>query len=197
MTPSNGKVGMFDTTTAARPACWRYRILLVGVRGFEPPAPASRTQCSTRLSYTPAKARAYSFPGRLPQGSYSRSAGTAGARGKAAQPLQQWRHAVGHLEQVARSGRREPEADRGFDRGQQRRGRTGDVAQQDRLVVQPKLSPGDDLDGLVQRAQPARQRHERVRLREHALLAAVHAVGHVTARRRRYAPPPAGPGTRG
>ena len=28
-------------------------ILLVGVRGFEPPAPASRKQCSTRLSYTP------------------------------------------------------------------------------------------------------------------------------------------------
>src|SRR5262245_61606603 len=26
---------------------------MVGVRGFEPPAPASRTQCSTRLSYTP------------------------------------------------------------------------------------------------------------------------------------------------
>ena len=26
---------------------------LVGVRGFEPPAPASRRQCSTRLSYTP------------------------------------------------------------------------------------------------------------------------------------------------
>jgi hypothetical protein len=30
-------------------------ISLVGVRGFEPPAPASRTQCSTRLSYTPAE----------------------------------------------------------------------------------------------------------------------------------------------
>ena len=28
-------------------------ISLVGVRGFEPPAPASRRQCSTRLSYTP------------------------------------------------------------------------------------------------------------------------------------------------
>jgi hypothetical protein len=27
--------------------------LLVGVRGFEPPAPASRKRCSTRLSYTP------------------------------------------------------------------------------------------------------------------------------------------------
>ncbi len=27
--------------------------LMVGERGFEPPAPASRTQCSTRLSYSP------------------------------------------------------------------------------------------------------------------------------------------------
>ena len=26
---------------------------LVGERGFEPPAPASRRQCSTRLSYSP------------------------------------------------------------------------------------------------------------------------------------------------
>src|SRR6056297_2064141 len=31
----------------------RRLVLLVGVRGFEPPAPASRRQCSTRLSYTP------------------------------------------------------------------------------------------------------------------------------------------------
>src|SRR5262249_46591309 len=31
---------------------------LVGVRGFEPPAPASRRQCSTRLSYTPTPGRA-------------------------------------------------------------------------------------------------------------------------------------------
>ena len=30
---------------------------LVGVRGFEPPAPASRKQCSTRLSYTPPTGR--------------------------------------------------------------------------------------------------------------------------------------------
>ena len=27
--------------------------VVVGVRGFEPPTPASRTQYSTRLSYTP------------------------------------------------------------------------------------------------------------------------------------------------
>ena len=26
---------------------------MVGVRGFEPPTPASRRQCSTKLSYTP------------------------------------------------------------------------------------------------------------------------------------------------
>ncbi len=31
---------------------------LVGVRGFEPPAPASRRQCSARLSYTPSAAGA-------------------------------------------------------------------------------------------------------------------------------------------
>ena len=30
---------------------------MVGVRGFEPPAPASRKQCSTRLSYTPPTGR--------------------------------------------------------------------------------------------------------------------------------------------
>lgn len=33
------------------------RLDLVGVRGFEPPTPASRRQCSTRLSYTPTVAR--------------------------------------------------------------------------------------------------------------------------------------------
>ena len=31
--------------------------VMVGVRGFEPPAPASRKQCSTRLSYTPPTGR--------------------------------------------------------------------------------------------------------------------------------------------
>ena len=30
-----------------------FKRLLVGVSGFEPPAPASRRQCSTKLSYTP------------------------------------------------------------------------------------------------------------------------------------------------
>ena len=33
--------------------------ILVGVRGFEPPASASRTQRSTRLSYTPNGQRLY------------------------------------------------------------------------------------------------------------------------------------------
>ena len=35
----------------------RRLVYLVGVRGFEPPTPASRRQCSTRLSYTPTVAR--------------------------------------------------------------------------------------------------------------------------------------------
>jgi hypothetical protein len=30
---------------------------LVGVRGFEPPAPSSRTRCATRLRYTPPRRR--------------------------------------------------------------------------------------------------------------------------------------------
>src|SRR6185312_12192468 len=29
------------------------RILVVGARGFEPPTPRSRTECSTRLSHAP------------------------------------------------------------------------------------------------------------------------------------------------
>jgi hypothetical protein len=37
----------------------RPRAILVGVRGFEPPASASRTQRSTRLSYTPNGPRLY------------------------------------------------------------------------------------------------------------------------------------------
>jgi hypothetical protein len=35
-------------------------ILLVGVRGFEPPAPSSRTRCATRLRYTPPRRRSFS-----------------------------------------------------------------------------------------------------------------------------------------
>jgi hypothetical protein len=34
--------------------------LLVGVRGFEPPAPSSRTRCATRLRYTPPRRRTIS-----------------------------------------------------------------------------------------------------------------------------------------
>src|SRR5690349_5914262 len=36
---------------------------MVGVTGFEPAAPASRTQCSTRLSYTPYTSRSAREPG--------------------------------------------------------------------------------------------------------------------------------------
>src|SRR5260221_14398580 len=42
---------------------------MVGERGFEPPAPTSRTWCSTRLSYSPAakKERRYSHGSAVPQ----------------------------------------------------------------------------------------------------------------------------------
>src|SRR3989442_10854075 len=47
--------------------------MLVGVRGFEPPTPASRTQYSTRLSYTP-------NPKRTTRGVATRSLGLVAAR---------------------------------------------------------------------------------------------------------------------
>ena len=43
-------------------------VSLVGVRGFEPPAPASRRQCSTRLSYTPTVTMALTACARVWQG---------------------------------------------------------------------------------------------------------------------------------
>src|SRR5882757_8404603 len=45
---------------------------LVGVAGFEPATPASRTQCSTGLSHTPTKNAAYSLGFRPPQGAHLR-----------------------------------------------------------------------------------------------------------------------------
>lgn len=44
-------------------------IRLVGVRGFEPPTPSSRTTCATRLRHTPLQSVArYSLPAKPPQG---------------------------------------------------------------------------------------------------------------------------------
>src|SRR6202012_79152 len=40
---------------------------MVGVAGFEPATPASRTQCSTGLSHTPTKNAAYSVAFHAPQ----------------------------------------------------------------------------------------------------------------------------------
>src|SRR5512145_2467828 len=54
---------------------------MVGVRGFEPPAPCSRSKCSTRLSYTPiwldgaalaAPGRPYTGPASAPQAARTR-----------------------------------------------------------------------------------------------------------------------------
>src|SRR3546814_5717933 len=49
---SHDKIG---PVCGCRPCLNRCQVFgfLVGERGFEPPAPASRRQCSTRLSYSP------------------------------------------------------------------------------------------------------------------------------------------------
>ena len=65
-------------------------------------------------------------------------------------------------------------------RSEQRRQRppiTGGVQDHDRLGMQAKLFPGRDLDGFIQGAEPARQGDKGIGQFEHALLAAVHAVG--------------------
>jgi hypothetical protein len=46
-----------DAPTHVVATCPNLSMKMVGVRGFEPPAPASRKQCSTRLSYTPPTGR--------------------------------------------------------------------------------------------------------------------------------------------
>lgn len=55
-TAPHGLTPMLKTEKAARaviPNCLNLMKYMVGVIGFEPTAPASRTQCSTSLSYTP------------------------------------------------------------------------------------------------------------------------------------------------
>ena len=53
----SARKGNFPPARPRRPRS-RLRKEVVGVRGFEPPTPASRTQYSTRLSYTPTMQRA-------------------------------------------------------------------------------------------------------------------------------------------
>src|SRR5271165_2822013 len=112
------------------------RVWLVGVRGFEPPAPASRTQCSTRLSYTPAKA-AHIALGVVP------SKVSLQARGLATHPAmqmrqlpQQRRDAIDNLIELARSGIGELGGNRRLDRSQKGRCGTGHIADQHWLGVQ-------------------------------------------------------------
>jgi hypothetical protein len=67
--------------------------------------------------------------------------------------------------------------DHAVEQRQERSRRAGDIGDQDRLVVQLELAPGEDLECLVERSQPAGEADEGIRHLEHAALAAVHAVG--------------------
>ena len=98
------------------------KLWLVGVRGFEPPAPASRTQCSTRLSYTPAKA-AHIAP-RAGPGKASLQARSLTARDamQVGQALQHVGDAFEHFVEALRLGQGEIRVNRGLDRCQEGRG---------------------------------------------------------------------------
>ena len=50
------KVPKAQLRAAPKPLRTQWKSKMVGERGFEPPAPASRRQCSTRLSYSPTEA---------------------------------------------------------------------------------------------------------------------------------------------
>src|SRR3546814_19216872 len=56
------------------------------------------------------------------------------------------------------------------------------VDQHDRLVVQPELLPGDDLEGFVERAEASGQNDESVGPFDHHPLAGMHAVDDVELR---------------
>ena len=63
-----------------------------------------------------------------------------------------------------------------IEKGAQRGPVAVDVDEQDRLVVQPKLLPADDLQHLVESSDPARQYRKAIRLLGHQPLALVHAA---------------------
>ena len=52
-----------------------------------------------------------------------------------------------------------------------------DVHHDDRLVVQPQLAPGQNLEEIVQRACPAGQNHDGIGVHEHDFLPLVHGFG--------------------
>jgi hypothetical protein len=64
------------------------------------------------------------------------------------------------------------------DQREQRRPIAGNVEDDDGLVVERELLPGDDLEEFVERPEAARQDGEGVRHLEHELLALVHAANH-------------------
>ena len=148
------------------------------MRGFEPPAPASRTQCSTRLSYTPAKA-AHIAPGTAPGKAPLQSRGlTTCSAVEVRQALQHRGNSVQYLVDPACLWAGETGGDRCLDRCEEGRRRSGHVADQYWFGVQAELAPRDDLYRLIEGAEAAWQRDEGIGGLEHALLSVVHGVGH-------------------
>ncbi len=86
------------------------RCMMVGKRGFEPPAPASRRQCSTRLSYSPTESDRYALGG--PTGDW-RGAYTqhfAAVQAAAARSFREMSKSTGALRDAAGRLRRDVDA---------------------------------------------------------------------------------------
>src|ERR1700722_13916374 len=92
------------TAEVSRLTALARKLGLVGVRGFEPPAPASRTQCSTRLSYTPAKAAHIALCAGPGKASLQSRGLDARRTVQAGQTLQHRRDAIQHLKKLPHLG---------------------------------------------------------------------------------------------
>ena len=57
--------GLSRRLNIIRIGSWSSKLCLVGARGFEPPTPASRTQCATGLRYAPTKSTEPQSEGEL------------------------------------------------------------------------------------------------------------------------------------
>src|SRR5690606_28109609 len=64
-----------------------------------------------------------------------------------------------------------------LDKAEHRVPEAADIGECHRLLMAAKLTPGHDLDDLLQRTDAARKRNEGVRTLEHRMLAGMHVLG--------------------
>src|SRR6266436_8205721 len=141
-----------------------------GQDGFPPSYPPLRWIWRARANSPPSAARSQ------PAGSETLDIGLVRHRRRFPKSRHQRRDAWNHLQQS--SGLRAGKAgiDDMIEEGAQRCPVAADVDEQDRLVVQLKLFPADDLEHLIERSDAARQDREGIGALGHQPLALVHTV---------------------